>query len=35
MGMICFLRLITPGRNTALSFGSTEKAVRIVSSLPI
>ena len=26
MGMICFLRLITPGRNTALSFGSTEKA---------
>ena len=35
MGMICFLRLITPGRNTALSFGSTEKAERIVSSLPM
>ena len=34
MGMICFLRLMTPGRNRVLSLGSTEKALRMASSLP-
>ena len=35
MGMTCFLRDMTPGRNTVLSLGSTAKALRMVSSLPI
>ena len=34
MGMICFLRLMTPGRNRVLSLGSTENALRMASSLP-
>ncbi len=35
MGIICFLRLMTLGRKSALSLGSVEKARRMVSSLPI
>ena len=35
MGTTCFFRDMTPGRNTVLSLGSTAKALRIVSSLPI
>ena len=34
IGIICFLRLITPGRKSIFSFGSAEKARRMVSSLP-
>lgn len=34
MGIICFFLDITPGRNTSLSLGSTEKAYLMVSSLP-
>ena len=32
--MTCFFRLMTPGRNRALSLGSAEKALRMASSLP-
>ena len=35
MGITCFLRDMTPGKNTVLSFGSTAKALRMASSLPI
>ena len=35
IGIICFLRLMTPGRKSILSFGSAENARRMVSSLPM
>ena len=34
MGMICFFRDMTPGRNTRLSLALTVKACWMVSSLP-
>lgn len=34
IGITCFLRDITPGRKTILSFGSTLNACRIISSFP-
>ena len=34
IGMICFLRDMTFGRNMCLSFGTVENASYITSSLP-